>query len=168
MSKNSKHTAPPGDLKGSFLRMIFIIQAIWANRPSPQNLPHWQLHQHPPLPPAVGDDIICAVLALKISCFVQSEQLLMRLQVLGMMVCWSIWVVSLGNRGVGSQLLGGPVSGSDPGCHAGSRRKRPKGAFLTQIHIRVVLIGQKFLDCDWRNVQLRAKLLEAFFFAGFI
>lgn len=47
MSKNSKHTAPPGDLKGSFLRMIFIIQAIWANRPSPQNLLHWQLHQLP-------------------------------------------------------------------------------------------------------------------------
>lgn len=41
----------------------------------------------PPAPsalPAVGDDIICAVLALKMSCFAQSEQLLMRLQVLGM------------------------------------------------------------------------------------
>lgn len=87
----------------------------------------------------------------------------MRLQVFGMMVCWSKWVVSLGNRGVGSQLFGGPVSGSDPRCHAGSRAKRPKGAFLAPIHIRVVLIGQKFLDCDWRTVQLRAKLLEAFF-----
>lgn len=67
----------------------------------------------------------------------------------------------------GFQLLGGLVSGFDPCCHAGRRANRPKGAFLTQIQIKVVPIGQKFLDCDWRTVQLRAKLLEAFFFLLF-
>lgn len=47
MSKNSKHTAPPGDVDGSSLRMISIIQAICANRPSPQNPLHGPLQQVP-------------------------------------------------------------------------------------------------------------------------
>lgn len=52
----------------------------------------------PPALPAVGDDIICAVVALKISCFAQSEQLLMHLQVLGMVDYWFTAGVLLGNH----------------------------------------------------------------------
>lgn len=76
------------------------------------------------------------------------SSLLMRLQVLGMMDCWSQWVVSLGNRGGWCQvpqLLGGPVSGSDPpAAMQGAERGGQKGAFLTQIQIRVV--------ADWAEV----------------